>query len=202
MYRQPELSAGHPLRRLPKSIRLGLSHGYWIAHDLADYVAELTGMLPSHSLRLAIYRRALGVKIGRHSHIHRGCRLYHPSRVSIGDHCVVNRDVLLDGRLGLSIANNVSISEGVSIFTLQHDINSAAFENTGGPVVVGDYAFIGARAVVLPGVCIGRGAVIGAGSVVTHDVPAYAVVAGAPARVIGERRRDLSYELDYYKLFG
>ena len=55
------------------------------------------------------------------------------------------------------------------------------------PIVIGDDVWIGARAIILPGVHIGRGAIVSAGAVVTDDVPEYAIVAGNPARVIKQR---------------
>jgi maltose O-acetyltransferase len=69
-------------------------------------------------------------------------------------------------------------------------------------VVIGDHAWIGYRALVLPGVTIGEGGVVAAGAVVTKDVPPYAIVAGNPARVVGQRTRDLTYELDYRPWLG
>jgi acetyltransferase-like isoleucine patch superfamily enzyme len=202
MYRQPKLNASHPLQRLPMPIKLQLSRAYWIARDITDYLAEITGKLPLHSLRLFLYRYLLRVQIGHRASVHRGCRLYHPSRIKIGNHSVINRDVLLDGRLGLVIGNNVSISEGVMIFTLEHDLASPTFDNGGAPVKVDDYVFIGARAIILPGVSVGRGVAVGAGSTVTRDVEPYTIVAGAPAKPIGQRRQDLAYQLDYRKLLG
>jgi maltose O-acetyltransferase len=62
---------------------------------------------------------------------------------------------------------------------------------------VGDRAWIGYRAIVLPGVSIGEGAVVGAGAVVSRDVPPFTIVAGNPARPIGERSRVLTYQLEY-----
>jgi maltose O-acetyltransferase len=83
------------------------------------------------------------------------------------------------------------------IYTLQHDIDSPSFIVTGGPVTIEDYVYIGPRAIILPNVRIGRGAVIGAGAVVTQDVSEYAVVAGVPARFIRERSRELDYRPDF-----
>ena len=134
--------------------------------------------------------------------IHRNCRFYRPGGVSIGAHTVINRDVLLDGRSGLRIGDNVSISEGSQILTLEHDPNSPSFEWSGAPVIIGDRVFLGARAIILPGMTVGEGAVVAAGAVVTHDVPPYTIVGGVPARPIGERRRDLAYSLDYRKFLG
>lgn len=64
-----------------------------------------------------------------------------------------------------------------------------------------DYVWIGARATIMPGVTIGRGAVIATGAVVTKDVPEMAIVAGIPARVIGQRRSALKYTLNYSPFF-
>jgi maltose O-acetyltransferase len=68
-------------------------------------------------------------------------------------------------------------------------------------VVIEDYASIGSRALILSGVHIGRGAVVAAGAVVTHDVPPCMLVGGVPARVIRSRSRDLHYKLGYAKRF-
>lgn len=202
MYRQPKLGASHLFQRLPTPAKRLMSRTYWVARDVVDYLAELTGRLPSHDLRLALYRHLFRVRIGHHTSIHRGCRLYHPPRVQIGNHSVINRDVLLDGRMGITIGNNVSVSEAVCLFTLEHDLNSPTFDNCGAPITVSDYVFIGSRAIILSGVSVGRGAAIGAGSVVTGDVEPYAIVAGVPARLVGKRSQDLAYELCYRKMLG
>jgi acetyltransferase-like isoleucine patch superfamily enzyme len=202
MYRQPKIDPSHPLQRLPMPMKLLLSRGFWIERDITDYLVELTGKLPSHSLRLVLYRGLFQMRIGQRTSIHRGCRVYRPSHVNIGDHSVINRDVLLDARLGITIGSNVTVAEGATLFTLEHDLNSPTFDNQGAPITIDDYVFVGARAIILPGVMIGRGAAVGAGSVVTRDVEPYTIVAGAPARPIGERRRDLVYQLDYRKLLG
>lgn len=200
-YEQAKEQAPGWAKRLPKGLRRALAKAYWQRNDLRDFMAELTGRLLGHGLRVWLYRR-LGARVGRKTSIHRGCRMYAPGGVSIGDHSVVNRDVLLDGRSGLEIGQNVSISEGAMILSLEHDPNSAEFAARGGKVVVEEYAFIGARAIVLPGVRLGRGAVVAAGAVVTRDVGEYEIVGGVPARPIGQRSQELNYTLDYRKTWG
>ena len=199
---EPQFSQTSRLRRLPAPVKRFLKAAYWHGYDMVDYLAEFIGWVPSHGVRSFLFRRVLRASIGLHSSVHRGCRLYRPVGVSIGSHTVINRDVLLDGRMGLVIGDNVSVSEGVAIFTLEHDPNSPDFASRGGAVHIADRTFIGARAVILPGVTVGEGAVVAAGAVVTCNVLPYTIVGGVPARPIGERRRDLSYTLEYRKFLG
>jgi len=74
------------------------------------------------------------------------------------------------------------------IYTLQHDIDSPDFDVVGGPVVIEDYVYIGPRAIILPNVHIGRGAVVAAGSLVSKDVDPGIVVKGVPARPMMTRK--------------
>jgi acetyltransferase-like isoleucine patch superfamily enzyme len=189
-------------RLLPLWVRKSLSRVYWLWYDARDFVVEAIGWIPFHTIRLIGYKHFARVRIGRYTSLHRGCRLYRPAGVQLGRNSIINRDVLLDGRMGLTIGNNVSVSEGVAIFTLEHDPNSPDFANRGAPVRIGDRVFIGARAIILPSVSVGEGAVIAAGAVVTRDVEPYTVVAGVPAHPIGSRTRELKYNLDYRKFLG
>jgi maltose O-acetyltransferase len=201
---QPSASKLKTLARqfVPDRIRRIRPKIYWLWYDTRDFLAEQTGHLWFHRLRLCFYRYLFKITIGPHTSIHRGCRFYCPSNVTIGAHTVINREVLLDGRSGLTIGDNVSISEGVVILTLEHDPNSPTFENRGASVIIHNRAFIGTQAMILPGVTIEEGAVVAARAVVTRDVAPYTIVAGVPARSIGERSRELTYTLDYRKFLG
>jgi acetyltransferase-like isoleucine patch superfamily enzyme len=158
-------------------------------------VGFLVGRLPARRLRHLLYRR-MGVQLAPTAIIHRGLELRNPPRISIGAGSVIGFDVILDGRRYITIGEHVNVSSEVAIWTLQHDYRDADFAEIGAPVVIGDRAWLSFRATVLPGVTIGEGAVVAAGAVVARDVPPYAVVAGVPARVVAERPRGLSYELD------
>jgi maltose O-acetyltransferase len=169
--------------------------------DLKVALLWLLGYLPSHELRLMIFDLA-GMKIGENSTIHIGARFYQPKNVTIGKGTIIGDHATLDGRDQLTIGDHVAIASQVMIFNAEHDINSAGFEPVTAPVDIGDYVFIGPRAIILPGVTIGRGAVVAAGAVVTRNVPAKAIVAGVPARIVGKRQvKILNYRLGRARLF-
>ncbi|WP_275425366.1 acyltransferase [Yoonia maritima] len=130
------------------------------------------------------------VSVGRDCYFWRGCDVSSERRNSqlvIGNKAQINRDVHLDITGGLNIGDGVTISENVVVYTHDHglDPHSTAMAR---PKTIEADVWIGMRAVILPQ-CqnIGRGAVIGAGAIVTRDVPAYAVVVGNPARPIRQR---------------
>ncbi|WP_455429725.1 acyltransferase [Mucilaginibacter lappiensis] len=81
------------------------------------------------------------------------------------------------------------------IWTLHHDYNSTDFAQTGQPVIIEDYVWLCSRTVILPGVTIGKGAVVAAGAVVTRNVQPYTVVGGVPAKPIAKRNENLTYDL-------
>lgn len=153
------------------------------------------GYVPSHHFRRFFYR-LFGMKIGKGSAIHMHLRLYNPFNIKIGEDSIIGEDAVLDGRDSLIIGNHVDIATGVMIYNAEHDVRDPNFSAINAPVVVGDYVFIGPRAIILPGVKIKRGAVVGAGAVVTRDVNEYSIVGGVPAKQIGDRGiKDLNYRL-------
>jgi maltose O-acetyltransferase len=86
------------------------------------------------------------------------------------------------------IGNFVCINDGVIILSASHDVLDPFWQHKKSPIYIGDYAWIATNAILLPGVNIGRGAVIGAGAVVSKDVEDYTIVIGNPAKVIGDTR--------------
>ena len=124
-------------------------------------------------------------------------RFYRLGGISIGKDTIIGEYAVLDGRAALKIGDHVDVASEVMFYNAEHGVNETDFAaHTLGEIIVGDYVFIGPRAIILPGVTIGEGAVVGAGAVVTKDVPPYAIVGGVPAKVIGERRnKQLHYTL-------
>ena len=94
----------------------------------------------------------------------------------------------------VTIGQRVCINDGVKILTASHDIRRPDWPSTARPIVIEDYAWIATDAMILPGVTIGRGAVVAAGAVVSRDLPPGAVAAGNPAQIkLGQRCENLDY---------
>ncbi len=168
---------------------------------LAYYIANnWVAHWPSFHLRHWYYRSVLGYTLGRDSSIHMGCFVT-GRHIHIGDNVVINRRVYLDGRVGVRLGNNISVSPEAYLVSLEHDPNDPHFNTRGGVVVVDDHAWIGARAMLMPGVHIGEGAVVAAGAVVTKDVEPYQIVGGVPAKPIGTRSRQIEYRVKYFPWF-
>ena len=172
------------------SDRLHRSHGSgeFRAEDLAacgsDCVFE-KDVLVFHPDRVFLGRN---VYVG-HQTILKG---YHKNEMRIGDQTWIGQQCFFHSAGGIRIGERVGIGPQVRILTSTHaeagrstPILFSPIETA--PVVIEDDADIGIGSILLPGVTIGRGAQVGAGSVVTHDVAPYAVVAGIPARFLRER---------------
>jgi acetyltransferase-like isoleucine patch superfamily enzyme len=172
---------------------------YWL--DFWLFILTVVGHFPIHTVRLMFYLLS-GMKVSPKAHIHMWARFYSPSGISIGEDTIIGDHVFLDGRDKLKIGKHVDVASSVMIYNSQHDLSAEDFVATVAPVEIGDYVFIGPRAIILPGVTVGKGAVIAAGAVVTKDVPEFAIVGGVPAAVIGERKlKDPYYKLGRARLF-
>jgi maltose O-acetyltransferase len=158
--------------------------------------------IPSHMVRLFFYRKIMRAQIGPGSSILMGCWFDCSGGIVIGKNSTINQRCRLDGRGGIQIGNSVSISSNVIILTADHDLDNPDFPGRTAPVIIDDHAFVGTGAMILKGVHIGTGAVLGAGSVATRDIPAGEIWAGNPARKIRMRGTDRYADgLPYRRLF-
>jgi acetyltransferase-like isoleucine patch superfamily enzyme len=162
---------------------IGLNNTYWLVITLANFA----GNIRIQSIRHYLYRNIYKVELPKDSIIYSHCILIEPWRIKLGHHSVVGDHARLDARSGIIIGNNVDVSAETTIWTLEHDIESPIFDSSGGPVTIGDWAYIGSRVTILPGVTIGEGAVVASGAVVTKDVDPWTMVGGVPARFIRKR---------------
>lgn len=113
------------------------------------------------------------------------------SDIRIGHTTNINPNCMFDSRGGqIIIGNYVDIAPEVNIWTLEHDPQDPDFKTKGGPVYIGNFAWIGNRVTILPEVTIGEGAVVATGAVVTKDVEPWTIVGGVPAKVIGTRNKN------------
>ena len=160
----------------------------------------LIGHVPSRRIRGYWLRRTLG-EFGDGAFVGMHVQLFDPGNIRLGARSVVNPNCILDGRHPLEIAHDVDIGPHTHIWTLGHDPHDDRHATAGAPVRIEDHVWIAARATILPGVTLGRGAVVAAGAVVTKDVPPMAIVSGVPARVTGTRENALTYTLDFAPRF-
>lgn len=169
--------------------------------DFWLYVLWLVGYIPSHTVRKFFYLIS-GMKLGHDATFHMGARFFLPKNIEIGEGTIVGDHAFFDGRAKITIGKQVDIASEVMIYNSEHDLSDPNFKATEEPVSIGDYVFIGPRAIIMPGVTIGNGAIVAGGAVVTKNVPENTIVGGVPAKVIGERPlKNQSYKLGRTRLF-
>jgi len=137
----------------------------WRVLVLKIFGANLSGMPFIHSTAMILIPWNLTMK-------HRACLGKHANAYSLGK---------------IKILERATIAQEAYMCTGTHDFNDPSLQLITKPIAVGKDAFIGARAMILPGVCIGNRVIVGAMSVVSKDVPHHQIVAGNPAKKIGER---------------
>ena len=159
-------------------------------HLLARLLVFALPVLAGSRLRAAALRLA-GFNIGRGVTLGGMPRLFGDgpieSRLAIGDHCFFNVGTTIELGERVTIGRWVTLGPEVMLLTTTHQVGGPDHRCSSrvvAPIEIGDGAWIGARATVLPGVTIGHGAVVGAGSLVLHDVEPNTVVAGAPAKLV------------------
>lgn len=148
--------------------------------------------LSPHQLRVFILS-LLGADVCRGAVLYHGLEVRSPRNLHLGANTSIGDSCTLDARGGLWVGECVNLSTGVQVWTLQHDYRDQGFATVAKSVRIEDYAWLSARSIIIPGVTVGRGAVVAAGAVVVKDVPPLAVVAGNPARQVGSRPDDFSY---------
>lgn len=150
-------------------------------------ILKYVGFIPCHFIRKIIYIFA-GINMPLDSNIYMGANFFNPSGITIGHDSLVGSNAFLDGRAPLTIGDHTSLASEVMIYNDEHNIHDPNYGNSFGPVIIGNYVFIGPRAIIMPNIKIGDGAVIAAGAIVTKDVPSFEVWGGVPAQKISDRK--------------
>ena len=143
-------------------------------------------LIPSSALRRGILR-IFGAKIGTGVHIKPGLRVKFPWYLSVGDYSWLGEDLWIDNLARVTIGAHCCLSQGVYVCTGNHDWSSVNMRLFSRPVTCERGCWIGARAVLCPGVVVGRGAIVAVGSVITAHVPAMEIHAGVPAHFVKRR---------------
>ncbi|MBI4516440.1 MAG: acyltransferase [Deltaproteobacteria bacterium] len=156
-------------------------------------VCRLLARAPKRSLIPLL--RAFGATVGRDTDVEMFLVVHNASHdlrnLVIGDHCHVGKQAFLDLRAPVVIEERVTISMRALLLThldVGHSPLAERYPRRQAPLRVAAGAYVGAGAILLPGVTVGAGAVVAAGAVVTKDVPTGAVVAGVPAKPLAEKR--------------
>lgn len=131
--------------------------------------------------------RIFGAKIGKGVLIKPQVQIKFPWKLVIGDHVWIGENVWIDNLAPVNIGSNVCISQGAYLFTGNHDYKKTTFDLIVKPVTVEEGAWIGAKAIVCPGIKVGSHAVLTAGSVATGNLEAFSIYQGNPA--VEVRRR-------------
>lgn len=147
------------------SLNYRIQHTDPMSDEMRKLMKELIPSLPSSSTVMPVVQ----VDIGKN--------------VSVGEHVFINHSLTVMARGGVEIQENVMIGPGVSLLTANHDVYDHQILLCG-KITIQKNAWIGAQAIILPGVTVGENAVVAAGAVVTKDVEANTVVGGNPARVL------------------
>lgn len=170
-----------------KKLLFGINY---IAYIVCKNLPSSSSKLMRFGMKLrGFFCRKIITFAGKNINIEKGATF--SRRLSIGNNSGLGINCRVQGTV--SIGDNVMMGPDVLIYTTNHEFKSKDIPmrkqgyQDERPVTIGNDVWIGARAIILPGVSIGEGCVIGAGAVVTKDVPAYCVCAGNPARVVKTR---------------
>ncbi|MET0243825.1 MAG: WcaF family extracellular polysaccharide biosynthesis acetyltransferase [Flavitalea sp.] len=141
---------------------------------------------PLHGWR-SMLLKLFGAKLGKNVHIYPGVKIWAPWNLEVADDTGIANDAILYSMGKIKIGKRVTISQGSHICAGTHDYTQKGFPLLAIPITIGDYVWVAAESFIHPGVTINDGAVIGARSVVTKDVPEWMVCAGHPCKPLKKR---------------
>ena len=167
------------------SLRNRLARLIWIIVYVALFQLSPVPFHPWRSFLL----RCFGAKIGKGCHVYPRAKIWAPWNLEMGNYAGVASGAICLSMAKITLGDKVVISQGANLCTGSHNYEDPKFQLYAKPITIGANAWIATEAFICPGVNIGEGAVIGARSVVTKDMPAWMVCAGNPCRPIKHRAK-------------
>ena len=164
-------------------VRISNPEEFEKGRNLMQLVFKLNQTMPYTDEYFKILKEIFGDNLGENSIVNAPIQGACIDRIKIGNNVFINSNTLFMARGGITIEDDVQIAANCQLLTNNHDPYERQIL-TCKPILIKKGAWIGAGASIMPGICIGKHAIVGASSVVTKDVPDYAVVVGNPARVI------------------
>ncbi len=174
-------------------IKLLIGIYIFLKYNLNNFIIFfIIDMIPFQNVKIFLLKHTFIRKIGKNTVIMPKVRWYNGNNIIIGNNVFINIYTYLDDKNIIKIGNNVWIGCYVKIITADHIKEN--MEEIDKPVFIGDFCWIGANVLILPGVKIGNNCIIGAGSVVTKDIPDNSIAVGNPAKVIKKRNISFPYK--------
>ncbi len=177
-----------------------MSTTFSLRHQLARAAWQASWLLlcrwtprPLHAWR-AMILRLWGAKLGARTHVYGGARIWAPWQLCLEDDACIAETAEIYNVAPITLGRRSVVSQGAYLCTASHDHRLESFPLTMAPIRLGERAWVAARAIVLPGVTLGDGAVAGAGSVVTKDIPAGCTAAGNPARIVRQPQTEAKFQ--------
>ena len=164
-------------------VRIAHQEEFEKGKKLMQSVFKLNQTMPYTDEYIKNLKEVFGENLGENSVVNTPIQGVCIDRIKIGKNVFINSNALFMARGGITIEDDVQIAANCQFLTNNHDPYERQILSCK-PILIKEGAWIGAGASIMPGICIGKRAIVGAASVVTHDVPDYAVVVGNPARVI------------------
>ena len=155
----------------------------WYCVNVAFFINPLNPLSKFKILLLRIF----GAEIGNGVVIKPGVNIKYPWKLKVGDYCWIGENVWIDNLADVSMKGNVCISQGAMLLTGNHDYKRKTFDLIVKPILLENGAWVGAKAVVCPGVTIGENAVLTVQSVATKSLEPYGIYQGNPATQVKKR---------------
>jgi putative colanic acid biosynthesis acetyltransferase WcaF len=166
--------------------QVGRSRLYWALWHFVGSPIVRSNLLPISRLKVAVLR-LFGARIGRGAYFKPGVKVKFPWYLTIGDYSWIGEDAWIDNLAPVTIGSHVCISQAAYLCTGNHDWTSPNMRLFRRPIFLEDGSWVGARAIISPGVTLGAGAIAAAGSVITKNIPSFEIWAGNPAAYVKAR---------------